>query len=140
MAEKIWEFGTITETIKTPYEFLYEYASKLKDDTNNLIEGAVTELISESREEVVFALYLVVPELRNYSYRLIEVTQQNAFNFYPVKIKLFGTLPSSIVEKTIDNEKDFEKKLREFITSPLTKLILTSLRTHIEIYKDYQKP
>lgn len=139
MADKIWEFSDKEKAVKTVYQFLYEYASKLHDDTAGLIEGTVTELISDSKEEVVYALYLVVPELKNYSYRLIEVVQTNAFTPYPVKMRLFGNAAGNIVEKIDVISDDFENELIGFIQSPLTKLILQNLKTHIEIKRDYQK-
>jgi len=139
MADKIWEFSNKEEEVKTVYEYLSEYASKLNDDTRGLFKGTVTELISDSKEEVVYALYIVVPELRNYSYRLIEVVQNNAFTPFPVKMRLFGNAAGNIEEKSDVSSRNFESELIGFIQSPLTKLILRNLKTHIEIKRDYQE-
>ena len=139
MAKTIWEFSNKEREVKTAYEYLHEYASRLREDTNGLIEGTVTELISDSKEEVVYALYLVVPELKNYSYRLIEVVQSNAFTFYPVTMRLFGKSLGNIDEKKDITYSDFENELIGFIQSPLTKLILQHLKTQIEIKRDYEK-
>ncbi len=136
MENNIWEFGENTVLDETPYEILDKYASQLKGSTG-FIEGKVTELISDSRKEVIYALYLVVPELKNYSYRLIEVVQPNAFTFYPVTMKLFGKADGNIVELPKVDFKNFEKQLVDFIKSPVTKGILQSLKTHIEIVKKY---
>ena len=133
---KIWNFADKKEDFKSPYQYLFEYASNVKEDTGGIIEGIVTESISDSKEEIVYALYLVVPELKNYSYRLIEVTQANAIKPYPVNMKLYGK--ANVVDKSAIEYKDFDKELLDFITSPLTKLILTHLRTHLEIKKEYE--
>lgn len=139
MANKIWEFSDKEKEVKTVYEYLYEYASKLGEDTNGLIEGTVTQLVSDSKEEIVYALYLVVPELKNYSYRLIEVIQPNAFTFYPVSMRLYGKAAGSIEERKSITYDNFETELLEFIQSPLTKMILQHLKTQIEIKRDYKK-
>jgi len=138
MKKNIWAFSDYTPQLTTPYEFLIKYALQLKEDTNGIIEGDVVEVIQQDKEEVVFALYLVVPELRNYSYRLIEVIQSNAFTPYPVNMKLYGAATQNVVEVNNVSEQNFEKELKDFITSPLTKLILTSLKTHLEIKKEYE--
>lgn len=134
---KIWNFADQNDEPKSPYQHLFEYSSSLKDDTGGIIEGVITESISDAREEIVYALYLVVPELKNYSYRLIEITQKNAVTPYPVDMKLFGK--ANIVEKNGVEYKDFVKTLEDFIKSPLTKLILTHLKTHLEIKREYGK-
>lgn len=139
MTNKIWDFAEKSNEEKSPYEFLFEYSTKVKDDTGGIIEGLVTEMVSDSTEEIVYALYLVVPELRNYSIRLIEVVQSNAFTPYPVTMKLFGKAPGNIVEKPDVPFENFEKDLIHFIQSPITKLILQNLRTHLEIKKGYEK-
>jgi hypothetical protein len=136
MEDKIWQFAENVELEETPYEILDRYASKLKEDTE-FIEGKVKELISESRQEVIYALYLVVPELKNYSYRLIEVVQPNAFTFYPVTVKLYGKADGNIITEQNVEHDDFEKLLKNFINSPITKGILQSLKVHIDIAKKY---
>jgi hypothetical protein len=138
MGNKIWEFSDKGTQVKTAYQYLHEYASKLAEDTGGLIEGTVTQLISDSKEEVVYALYLVVPKLKNYSYRLIEVIQPNAFTFYPVSMKLFGTATGNIDERKDINPDKFEDELKRFIQSPLTKMILQHLKTQIEIKLQYE--
>ena len=136
MENKVWKSAENVESIKTPYEILYEYASKVKDDMD-VIEGYVTELISESREEIIYALYLVVPQLKNFSYRLIEVVQPNAFTFYPVKMKLFGQSDGNIIEEKNIMHDNFEEKLIRFIESPTTRGILQNLLRHLEVVKKY---
>jgi hypothetical protein len=139
MTNKIWDFADKGKEEKTPYEYLFDYSIKVKDDTGGIIEGLVTEMVSDSTEEIVYALYLVVPELRNYSIRLIEVIQSNAFTPYPVTMKLFGKAAGNIVEKPDVSFENFEKELLDFIQNPLTKLILRHLKTHLEIKKEYEK-
>jgi len=138
MAKKIWNFADSEKEEKSPYEYLFEYATQVKDDTGSLIEGLVTELVTDSTEEVVYALYLVVPELKNYSFRLIEVVQSNAFTPYPVTMKLFGKAPGNIVVKKDVAFENFDKELLDFIQSPLTELILRHLKTHLEIKKSHE--
>ena len=51
---KIWNYADV-QHIKTPYEYLFEYANQLKEDTNGLIEGQVTEIPpSDGDEEVTY--------------------------------------------------------------------------------------
>jgi hypothetical protein len=138
MENKIWTFADDKKNIKTPYEYLFDYASRLAYDTGNIVEGIVTESTSDAEEEVTYSLYLVVPKLRNYSYRLIEVIQLNAFTPYPVNMKLFGKAAGNVVTEKNLTVKTFEKKLVEFIKSPLTKLILTHLKTHLDIRNKFR--
>ncbi|MEI6684300.1 MAG: hypothetical protein WCO44_16870 [Bacteroidota bacterium] len=138
MTKKIWNSDGKVEEVTTPYEFLFHYASMVKDDTDGKIVGLVTENISDSANEVVYALYLVVPELRNYSYRLIEVVQPSAFSPYPVTMKLFGKAAGNIVVKEQVPFEGFEAVLLEFIQNPMTKLIIQGLYTHIDIKRKYE--
>jgi hypothetical protein len=117
---------------------MFEFAEKVEDDTGGIIIGSVTELTSDSREEVIYALYLSVPELNNYSYRLIEVTQLNAITPYPVTIKLFGKDSGNIVEIKDVVEKEFKNKMIKLIKSPITKGILDQLKFHVEIKKEHE--
>jgi hypothetical protein len=139
MTKKIWNAGEEKGEIRTPFEILFDYAQRVKEDTEGRIEGVVTENISDSSVEVVYALYLVVPELRNYSYRLIEVTQQNAFTPYPVIMRLFGTVAGNVVELLDVPYERFDKELLKLIDNPLTKIIIQGLYTHIEIKRKYQR-
>lgn len=137
MEAKIWNFAEEKPVSKTPYEYLIKYAERLEEDTNGLIEGMVTEAASDKDVHMTLALYLVVPQLRNYRYRLIEVIQSNAFTPYPVQMKLFGKAAGNVVEEKDVYEDAFEGKLKEFVGHPLTKLALTQLKTHIEIKNQY---
>ena len=139
MSDAIWKFAEEEIKEKSPYEILIKYANKLQTDTNNLIVGKVTEVISQESQEIVYALYLMVPKLRNYSYRLIEVIQPNALRFYPVRMKLFGAAPENIIEEKNVTEPEFEAKLIGFINNPLTKSILKHIQTLVEIRDKYQK-
>ena len=138
MGQKTWEFAEKINTNKTPYEYLFDYAKLLKNDTNNLIEGVVTENASSFSEEIFYSLYLVVPELSKYSYKLLEVTQSNPINNYPVKVKLFGKDPGANIEKQANSESEFNQILHELIKSEITKQILTQLNRHIKIKRAKQ--
>lgn len=135
----LWQFDAEQKKSKLPYEFLTHYASLLKEDTNHLILGQVLESVSSNSPEVTYSLYLIVPKLRNYSYRLIEVKQPDIVTVYPVEMRLYGTAEKNVVFKENVSEQDFEKELVDFITSPLTKLILHAIKNHIDISESYKK-
>lgn len=137
MSENIWQFSNEQKYIKSPYEILFDYASRVKNETGGIIEGIVTEAISDAKEEIVYALYLIVPELRNYSYRLIEVVQPNVLHPYPVSMKLFGKDPGNIISRNNVSAQQFEEELEFFIKNSMTKTILNGLKTHLDIKKQY---
>lgn len=135
MQAKIWNFSESAE-IHTPYEILDKYASKLMEDTG-FIEGRVTEVTSEISNEIVNALYLIVPELSNYSYRLIEVTQPNAFTFYPVTMRLFGDTYEGVIEKNNVGVDEFNDELLKLINHKTTGTILSNLKKHVDVAKKH---
>lgn len=143
MENKIWDsVGSNSKQQKYPAEILMRYAQKLTSDTDGRIEGVVTETSIPTKhaqgfeyDRMVFALYLVVPYLKNTSYRLIEV-EHLTFAPYPVNIKLFGQVsPNVISVDNIQDENDFQLTLEELIKNNLTKMLIGHIYTMIDIKK-----
>lgn len=136
---KIWEFEELAKQ-NTIYEVILKYADSLKVDTNGVIEGIVTETTTDSNPEIVFAFYLSVPKLHNYSYRLFEFRQSNIVEPYSISATLFARDTKNNQFFDSNSIPDFERKLLDWIKNPITKLIMQSIKTHIDIMDDYKKP
>lgn len=130
MEKNIWQYTVPTNVKeqKNAYQVLKSISEELEKDTKGNIEGYVTEVFpSKDGEPVTYALYLIVPKLNNYQYRLIEVVQKNPFIDFPVDITLLDYENSKhIFYKEISREK-FEGVLLEIINSELVKHILGKL-------------
>ncbi len=137
---KIWEIsGEAPKTDENPEKILNEYASRLKDDTDGKFVGLVTETIQEDTASATYALYIVVPALKSYMYRLIEVNSQDLVAPYPVELRLFAKDPKYHKSFYAQDAKSYRLKLEELIKSAATKAILVHLKTLIEIKKEYSK-
>ncbi|MDP5199931.1 hypothetical protein [Flavobacterium sp. DG2-3] len=133
----IWKiYGEQPKPEENPEKILTEYASLLSKDTNSIFTGIVTETVREETGTVIYALYIVVPELHDYMYRLIEVNIQSIINQYPLEITLYAKDPRNNRTFTCDNVDSFKTKLLELIESPITSGILMHLKTLIEIKKN----
>jgi len=58
---------------------------------------------------------------------------------YPVRMYLYGQAKHNVLRDVATNPEEFRSKVSALIANPLTKLILTSLRTQVEIYGDYKR-
>ena len=140
MATQKWHFATASPPVDAPEKIFNDYADSLEKDTGGLILGQVVERLQETREpsgsiltSVVYALYLVVPRLRNYSYRLLELERASWVQDYPVRLRLF--LTSGMHEETADNPADLDQKLTT--ASDDSTNLLTALRSQVEIREEY---
>lgn len=136
MEDKLWLFADEKTGEVSPYDYLKKAAKKLSEDTEDMFHGDVMQNINDDGK-IICSFYLVVPKLRNYTYRLIEIVQPSFDQSYPVEMSLFGTAVGNIVRIFDVTEKDFENQLNGFIGNPLTRHILLALKTQLEIYKDY---
>jgi phenylpyruvate tautomerase PptA (4-oxalocrotonate tautomerase family) len=136
---KIWNiYGEGPKAEENPEAILNEYAKQVSEDTEKKFVGIVTESIRENTGAVTYALYIIVPELKDYMYRLIEVNLQNLITPYPLEVSLFAKDPRNHRTFTCDNVAEFRAKLVEIISSPVTSGILMHLKTMIEIKKGYE--
>lgn len=138
MNEMPWRFAEERKDEKSPYEYLQEAAAQLRTFTKGQILADVMQIIEDDLS-VVNSFLLVVPELRHYNYKLIEVRQATFDINYPADLKLFGTAPQNIVEVNEVPQNSFNHELNFLIAHPLTQGILSSLRTYIEIARDSRK-
>ena len=69
----------------------------------------------------------------------MEMIQDGFVRAYPVRMYLYGQAKENVIRDVATNPDEFRSKVSAFITNPLTKLILTSLRTQVEIYSDYKR-
>jgi hypothetical protein len=131
---KIWEiYGEKPRQDENPELILKEYADRLKEDTGGKFIGLVTETIQEDTGSAIYALYILVPELKDYMYRLIEINIQDLATPYPVELRLFAKDPKNHRNFYAEDAKDYRTKLESMITSPVSKGILMHLKTLIEI-------
>ena len=137
--EKLWKiYGDQPKPEENPEGILNDYAKKVYEDTDKKFMGIVTETVREETGSVTYALYIVVPELKDYMYRLIEVNLQNLVSPYPLEVTLFAKDPKNHRTYTCDSPDEFRKKLIDLITSPVTSGILMHLKTMIDIKKEYE--
>lgn len=130
--------GAESKVYDNPDIILNEYANLVFEETDKQFKGIVTEATSEDSNEATYALYIVVPELKNYMYRLIEVSVPNIMQPYPLEITIFAKDPKNNRSFSCENVSSFRKRLEEMITSSLTKVILMHLKNLININKpDY---
>lgn len=135
-----WHFvDALPPTQQPPEQIFNEYADSLEADTKGLILGRVVERLHENRDDngeiltkVVYVLYLVVPQLRNYSYRLLELERKNFVEDYPVNVRLF--LKSGTHEETASTADDLDKKLKA--ASNAAGMLLTTIRFQVETLRD----
>jgi hypothetical protein len=135
---KIWDYEDL-ERLNSVYEVIMKYANSLKIDTNGVIEGIVTETTTDNSQEIVYAFYLSVPQLRNYSYRLFEFRQSSIIEPYSISATLYAKDPINNQYFESQSIPDFERKLLAWIKNPITKLIIQSIKTHIEIMNDFNQ-
>lgn len=134
----IWEFEDLGKK-ETIYEVILKFANSLEADTKGVVTGVVTETTTEGSEEIVYGFYLTVPRLRNYSYRLFEFRQSSIVEPYTVKATLFAKEPNNNQVFESNTVSDFENKLLDWIKNPITKLVMHSIKVHIDIMDEYQK-
>lgn len=135
-----WHFADALPLTQLPPEQLFNsYADSLEADTKGLILGRIVERLHESRGDngeivakVVYVLYLIVPQLHNYSYRLLELERKNFVEDYPAIIRLF--LKSGMHEETATTAEDLDKKLTA--ASNAASMLLTAIRSQVEIVGD----
>jgi hypothetical protein len=119
-----------------PWHILNEYASQLKPDTGGKFEGRVTETVQD--EEVTYALYILVPEMRDYMYRLFEARLDRFPEPYPVTLRLFAKDPRNHQTYSCGTPETLRQSLEQGIRSPITELLLQALTQQINIMKHYR--
>lgn len=141
MEVKLWDsIDTGSNEPEYPYEILLRYAQLLTKDTNGRITGTITETTIPTKNDqgfefdrMVYALYLVVPLLRNSSYRLIEI-EHTTFLPYPVNVKFYGQAPTNVISADdIQDDNELKTHLEELIKHPLTKMLIGHIYSMIEI-------
>jgi hypothetical protein len=115
------------EKVRTPKTVLKEQAALLGEKTKNLILGEVTtdKIPNSNGKEVISEeLYLVVPSLGNYRYKLVELYHEPAL-VYP--LYKGWNLVDGLNPLEINDEADLTKYLSSVFTDKKTKTIIQSL-------------
>ena len=113
-ARDFWGDLQATE-VRTPLSILREQASMLGPKTNHLLEARVDSDVSNGTFYHRFTL--VVPALDNYTYQLFVI--EHGIDLYPVKE--LGD------PQRLNDEAEFTEWLRQRLTSPQTRKILSNL-------------
>jgi hypothetical protein len=113
------------------------FAARLREDTNGKFIGLVTDAVDEESGDVTFSLYISVPELKDYMYKLIEAKIQDWVTPYPAELTLFAKAPKNNRTFLVNNATEYQAKLTELITSSVTRAILMHLKTLVEIRQQY---
>lgn len=121
----------------SPNAVLHKYAAAVGRDTQQQFVGLVTEAVREDTGEVSYALYLIVPRLRDYMYRLFEATVANLLQPYPVTLRYFAKDPRNNQTFRCETPQALEAKLVELISSTTTQNILGHLQQLVDINESY---
>jgi len=122
MAESFWDLPDVA-TVRTPLGILRGQAGALTAATNGRLVGFVDSR-QGGENSLILSLFIRVPALDDYSYRLLEYYQPP--EMYP------GTLVSQVpTDGRIDGPDKFERDLREILSSDVTKRVLASLLAQV---------
>lgn len=134
----LWKSNTESiDESPNPYIILREYAEKVAPDTDNKFVGMVTEAIREDKGEASYALYIVVPKLRDYMYRLFEATLDDLVHPYPMTLRFFAKDPRNNQTYICQTPTELKNNLVELITSIHTQNILGHLQQLVDINEKY---
>jgi len=114
IAEDLWPSDIAADVPVTPVNILKAQAARIGEKTKNIVEGAVR---TSSSGDMIHSFRLVAPALDNYSYELFRISHSVAL--YPVTV-----LPTG---RTLRSEDDFVSWLKEQLSSPQTRQIVSSL-------------
>lgn len=130
----------------TPFQVLMKHAELLETGTEGLIEGRVIERVQERSDKadlpldsaLTYSLYLQVPRLRNYLYRLYEVVPRTHNVDYPVLITVF--LKSGPDTPRLAKDADeLDSILLGFAQSASVGNILANIRNQVLAMEEYQQ-
>lgn len=116
---------------------LREYAASLETDisTKENFKGFVSKAFGDDNTDINTALYLVVPKLDSYMYRVIEVIVPNYLNPFILEARLFARQPVNNLSKFCSSEDDFRNTMDMFVASPQMREILQFLTYMVNLKK-----
>jgi hypothetical protein len=113
-------------------KILNKVAKKIGDKNQNKCYGIVTVSWSEDSQQVLYSLYLITPQLKDYSYKLISVTQPNISSYSNVESTLHASIPKNSLHGTTNNLKELEILLISFIEKEIAIFIVRFLLSQSE--------
>jgi|SRR5947209_15615324 len=121
----LWPDDFGKSDVTPPRTILREQAEALSKKTRGLVEGLVTT-ISHPPHSFAQTFFLSVPDLDNYTYRLLVVV--HPLQFYPLDVQ------AEVLGKTFAcaAEKDFKDALREIFNANETKRIIAALLAQVK--------
>ena len=122
MVESFWAIPELT-TMRTPLSILREQAGALTEQTHGALVGIV-EADKGKGYVLVIRLEVSVPALNDYRYRIL--TYEQPIDLYT------GILycPDDSISNPV-NESDFTSAIKEALSSPRVKNVLTSLLSQV---------
>ena len=122
MVESFWAIPELT-TMRTPLSILREQDGALTEQTHGALVGIV-EADKGKGYVLVIRLEVSVPALNDYRYRIL--TYEQPIDLYPGI--LYG--PDDSISNPV-NESDFTSAIKEALSSPRVKNVLTSLLSQV---------
>lgn len=130
----------------TAFEVLVKHADLLEQGTQGLIEGRVLERVQEHLDEadiptgsqLTYTLYLQVPRLRNYLYRLYEVSPRDQDTDYPVRVTVF-LKSGPDTRRLAEDAEELNKILTQYAQSSSVGNILTNIRNQVLTMEEHQQ-
>ncbi len=121
-----------------PENILSEYADEVASESAQKFDGRVFKTVMEDTDEIIYAFYIVSSEFGDLMYRLIEVTQKNIGNEYPVNVE-FNTINMENDDRTTcSNSTELREKLEDYFKSDDTGKVFGYLDRLIKI-KQYER-
>jgi hypothetical protein len=119
MSTSLWNIPDV-ENVRTPLSIMKEQANFLTTNTGSLLYGTVEA--SGHGDYLIIVMKIIVPNLNNYSFTVIQYRQQ-VMSIYP------GNLHSSLQRDNfeIENEEGFVNTLGFILRSNEMSELLTSL-------------
>ena len=115
----LWGKLSTAEYPNTPAAILRKQSSELKEMTQGLLEGSVTQ--SVIGKDVAYALSIIAPALGGYSYRLLYI--RHPATLYPLEM----TVDATDEEYLCGDEAEFIVRLHEVLSSDEVMKVVSSL-------------
>lgn len=116
----LWPTEIFTQTVRTPSAIIKEQAEALGQATRNLVEGDVE--VNSSGESIHISFNLLVPTMKNYTYRLFSA--RHGLHLYPVDF-VSGVFEGG--RKKANDEDEVTAALKTIFNDEKTKRIVVAL-------------
>ena len=119
MTDNFWIIPSVDGFV-TPYSILSEIGQELTDRTNGNLIGHV-EKSTMADGEILMTLFIVVPNMNNYRFRIVAAT--HGVLLYPVTV----FVPVADIRIEIPDSQALRDKMKEALSTPEVQRVVSSL-------------